>query len=38
MDDLLAVEGVDVFLAGPRVYLRVACGTRAASFTSALQD
>ena len=27
MDDLLAVEGVDVFFVGPRVYLRMACGT-----------
>jgi len=27
MDDLLVVEGVDVFFVGPRVYLRMACGT-----------
>jgi hypothetical protein len=27
MDDLLAVEGVDVFFVGPRVYLGMACGT-----------
>jgi 2-keto-3-deoxy-L-rhamnonate aldolase RhmA len=35
MDDLLAVEGVDVFFVGPRAYLRMACGTRAASLISA---
>jgi len=35
MDDLVAVEGVDVFFVGPRVYLRMACGTRAASLISA---